>query len=30
MIKTLDKTASTSEILQALVDDGGVIVANIG
>jgi ectoine hydroxylase-related dioxygenase (phytanoyl-CoA dioxygenase family) len=29
MIKTLDKTASTSEILQALVDDGGVIVANM-
>jgi len=29
MIKTLDKNSSTNEIMQALNDDGGVIVANL-
>jgi len=29
MLKTLDKNSSTNEIMQALNDDGGVIVANL-
>lgn len=29
MIETLDKNSSTNEVVQALKDDGGVIVANL-